>query len=80
MKLRELRQQALQLPISDRWLLVHSLLTSIQQETHSSISASSTTESLNDLDPWTQSLIGVIEPGAENMTASYVDYLEEKYR
>ena len=77
--MRKLRQQALQLPISDRWLLVHSLLTSIQQDTHSSISASSTTESLNNLDPWTQSLIGVIEPGAENMTASYVDYLEEKY-
>ena len=30
---QELQQQALQLPISDRWRLVQSLLTSIQQET-----------------------------------------------
>ncbi|NES21740.1 MAG: hypothetical protein F6K41_23140 [Symploca sp. SIO3E6] len=79
MKWRELQQQALQLVISDRWLLVNSLLTSIQQETQSSVSASSTTECLSNLAPWTQSLIGVIEPEAENMTLSYVDYLEEKY-
>lgn len=33
MTLHELQNQALQLPISDRWRLVQSLLNSIQQET-----------------------------------------------
>lgn len=33
MILQDLQQQALQLPISDRWRLVQSLLTSIEQET-----------------------------------------------
>jgi hypothetical protein len=78
MTLPELQKQALQLPISDRWHLVQSLLASIQQET--SMSPSSTEKPLTDLDPWTQSLIGVITLGAENTTESYVDYLEEKYR
>ncbi|WP_143289323.1 hypothetical protein [Brunnivagina elsteri] len=32
------------------------------------------------LDPWTQSLVGVIQLEAETPTESYVDYLEEKYR
>ena len=36
MTLQELQQQALQLPISDRWRLVQSLLTSIEQETQTS--------------------------------------------
>ncbi len=35
---------------------------------------------LTDLDPWTQSLIGVIQHKVEEPTESYVDYLEEKYR
>ena len=34
---------------------------------------------ISDLDPWTQSLIGVIQLDYENTTESYVDYLEEKY-
>lgn len=80
MTLQELQKQALQLPISDRWRLVESVLRSIQQETLSSISPSPTIKPLADLDPWTQSLIGVIQLGAENPTESYVDYLEEKYR
>jgi hypothetical protein len=79
MKLQELQKQALQLPISDRWRLVQSLLSSIQQETLSSISSSPTVKPLTDLDPWTQSLIGVIELNAEELIESYVDYLEEKY-
>lgn len=78
MTLPELQKQALQLPISDRWHLVQLLLASIQQET--SISPSSTEKPLTDLDPWTQSLIGVITLGTEDATESYVDYLEEKYR
>lgn len=80
MTLQELQQQALPLPISDRWRLVQSVLTSIQQETLSSISPSPTVKPLTDLDPWTQSLIGVIQLGAENQTEFYVDYLEDKYR
>lgn len=77
MTLPELQKQALQLPISDRWRLVQLLLASIQQETSS---ASSTLKPLTDLDPWTQSLIGVITLDTADTTESYVDYLEEKYR
>ena len=50
-----------------------------QQETLLSITDSKTLEPLTDLDPWTQSLIGVIQLGEENTTENYVDYLEEKY-
>ncbi|MBE9011243.1 hypothetical protein IQ250_13605 [Pseudanabaenaceae cyanobacterium LEGE 13415] len=78
MTLQDLQKQALQLPIRDRWRLVESLLNSIQQETQSSSSQSD--HSLNNLDPWTQSLIGVIQLGEENPIETYVDYLEEKYR
>ncbi len=71
MKLPELQKQALELPISDRWHLVQSLLISIQQETLSSISPSPTVKPLTDLDPWTQSLIGVIEMNEKESTESY---------
>ena len=80
MTLQELQKQALQLAISDRWRLVQSVLTSIQQETLLSISPKSRMQPLIDLDPWTQSLIGVIQLESEDSTESYVDYLEEKYR
>ncbi|MEH2238567.1 hypothetical protein [Nostoc sp.] len=40
----------------------------IQQKTLLSIPSSPTLEPLTDLDPWTQSLIGVIELGEENPT------------
>lgn len=79
MSLQELQDRALQLPVSDRWRLVQSLLSSIQQETLSSIASNPTINSFADLDPWTQSLIGVISLGAVEPTESYVDYLEEKY-
>lgn len=79
MTLQELQNQALQLPISDRWRLVQSVLTSIQKETLSSISPSPSAKPITDLDPWTQSLIGVIQLSAEDSTESYVDYLEQKY-
>ena len=91
MTLKELQNQALQLPISDRWLLVQSVLNSIQQETLRSGSTSQTMKPLTDpvppflrgvrgdLAPWTQSLVGVIQLDGENTTESYVDYLEEKY-
>ncbi|ARV59863.1 hypothetical protein BZZ01_15595 [Nostocales cyanobacterium HT-58-2] len=80
MTLQELQEQALQLPISDRWRLVQSVLASIQQETLSPISENSTEKPFTELDPWTQSLIGVIQLVGENPTESYVDYLERKYR
>lgn len=79
MSLQELQDLALQLPVSDRWRLVQSLLSSIQQETLSSTAPNPTINSFADLDPWTQSLIGVISLGAAEPTESYVDYLEEKY-
>ncbi|WP_192881682.1 hypothetical protein [Nostoc sp. CENA543] len=79
MTLQELQNQALQLPISDRWRLVQSLLSSIQQETLLSIPPNTSMNSFTNLDPWTQSLIGVISLDAEESIESYVDYLEEKY-
>lgn len=80
MTLKELQKQALQLSISDRWRLVQSVLTSIEQETQVSNSTRTEIEPIvNDLDPWTQSLIGVIQINKDNPQESYVDYLEEKY-
>jgi hypothetical protein len=76
---QELQNQALQLSISDRWRLVQSLLSSIQHETLVLNPPTPNTNSLTGLDPWTQSLIGVIQLGKEEPTESYVDYLEEKY-
>lgn len=80
MTLQELQNQALQLPISDRWQLVQSLLISIQQETSLINSSDSSIKSIAGLDPWTQSLIGVLQLSAEEPTESYVDYLEKKYK
>ncbi|VXD22780.1 conserved hypothetical protein [Planktothrix serta PCC 8927] len=71
MTLQELQNQALQLPISDRWQLVQSVLTSIQQETLLSISPTPSVEFITDLDPWTQSLIGVIQLNADDSIESY---------
>lgn len=65
MTLQELQNQALQLPIGDRWRLVQSLLSSIQQETLTFSSPTPNANSSTDLDPWTQSLIGVIQLGTE---------------
>ena len=79
MTLQNLQNQALQLSIDDRWRLVQSLLSSIQQETLVFRPKVANTSTLMDLDPWTQSLIGVIQLGPEESTESYVDYLEEKY-
>ena len=79
MTLKDIHSQALQLSIEDRWRLVQSLLHSIQQETLVFDQPSADTSSLADLDPWTQSLVGVIKLESQNPTESYVDYLEEKY-
>ena len=79
MTLQELQNQVLQLPISDRWRLVQSLLRSIQQETLLFSPPIPSENSFTSLDPWTQSLIGVIQLSTQDPTESYVDYLEEKY-
>jgi hypothetical protein len=79
MTLQELQNQALQLSIGDRWHLVQSLFTSIQQETLVFSPQNSGVNSFASLDPWTQSLIGVIQLSAQDSTDTYVDYLEEKY-
>lgn len=78
MTLQELQNQALQLPVGDRWRLVQSLLRSIQQETLAP-NTPTAVNSFADLNPWTQSLIGVIQLDTEEPTDPYVDYLEEKY-
>ena len=79
MELQKLQQQALQLPIRDRWRLVKTVLTSIQQDTLSSTFQSPEIKPSMNLDPWIQSLIGVIQINSEDSKDSYVDYLEEKY-
>ena len=79
MTLQELQSQALHLPISDRWRLVQLLLSSIQQETLVISPPTSNVNLLTGLDPWTQSLIGVVQLSQEEPAESYVDYLEEKY-
>jgi hypothetical protein len=79
MTLQEIQNRALQLPIGDRWRLVQSLLSSIQQETLVLSSPPTNVNSSAGLNPWTQSLIGVIQLGTEEPTESYLDYLEEKY-
>ncbi len=85
--LSKLEQEILQLSIEHRWRLVHSILTSIHQETtinqpsHSLIPTGAKT--LAKIDPWTESLVGVIELDSENETEDlnevYINYLEEKY-
>jgi hypothetical protein len=80
MTLQELEKQALQLSISERWRLVKYVLTSIEQETQvSNLTSPEIKPIANDLDPWTQSLIGVIQMNEDASQESYVDYLEEKY-
>ena len=77
---KEIEKQALKLPIRDRKILIQSLLTSIEEDTQTSNSSVTKAELITDtLDPWTQSLIGVIELKEEDPQESYIDYLEEKY-
>lgn len=76
MTLPELEQQILQLPIGDRWRLVQAVLTSIQQDTQPSVFPTSNLSAIADLDPWTQSLVGVMPLGAEDSTEAYGDYLD----
>ena len=52
-KLQNLQEQVLELPIKERWTLVQTLLALIQQETLSSIPPQSTLETLSELDQLT---------------------------
>ncbi len=70
MTLQEMQNQAMQLSISDRWRLVQTLLGSIQQETLSLNSPQPNLNLVSNLDPWTQSLMGVIQLDTENLRCS----------
>jgi hypothetical protein len=76
MTLQEMQNQAMQLSIGDRWRLVQTLLSSIQQETLLVNPPQTNLDLVPNLDPWTQSLMGFIQLSTENLTESYVDYLE----
>ncbi|MBW4536792.1 MAG: hypothetical protein KME09_22940 [Pleurocapsa minor HA4230-MV1] len=71
MTLQEIQNQALQLSVGDRWRLVQSLLSSIQQETLVLSHPTTDVNPLAGLNPWTQSLIGVVQLGTEEPTESY---------
>jgi hypothetical protein len=79
MTLSELQQQVLTLSIAERWQLVQIMLNSIQQETAPTHPSASAIEDWVALDPWTQSLIGIIQLDVDNPTEQYIDYLGEKY-
>lgn len=70
---QELQQRAVHLSIRDRWRLVQSLLSSIQKETLPLDLPSPNASFMTDLDPWTQSLVGVIQLDTEAPTESYSD-------
>ena len=82
MSLKEIEKQALKLSISDRKRLIQSLLTSIEKDTQASTSSVTQAELIitDTLDPWTQSLIGVIQLKEEDPQESYIDYLVENFR
>jgi hypothetical protein len=89
MALQDLQQQIVQLPIHDRWLLVQTLLDSIQRDTHTNANASPSLASqpsdvsneavLDDLHPWTKSFIGIAKQPSNDSQEAYIDYLEKKY-
>ncbi|MGI0480314.1 hypothetical protein ACN4EE_05940 [Geminocystis sp. CENA526] len=80
MTLTELQNQALKLPLSEKWHLVQSLLKSIEEETHFVSVPYQKDTQVQTLHPWTQSLIGIIQEQDNLFPESYVNYLEEKYR
>ncbi|MBD2442914.1 hypothetical protein H6G25_06810 [Dolichospermum sp. FACHB-1091] len=73
MTLQELQKQVLQLPMSDRWQLVQTVLESIQQETISP----SKQGNLSRLRGIAKS---VNISNNENINRDYVTYLTEKYQ
>jgi hypothetical protein len=87
MNIDRLQSQALQLPLSDRWQLVQTLLTSIQQETknlaeHQTLNSQPPlqTSSTDIPNSWLTKLVGVIAVPEIDITDQYIHYLEEKYQ
>ena len=72
MKLQELQKQALQLPISDRWQLVQTLLDSLQRETR----VVPKKGNLSRL----RGIAKTTEIPHENSEEDYVTYLTQKYQ
>lgn len=85
--MQDLQQQIVQLPIHDRWLLVQTLLDSIQRDTQTNASPGLASQPsdvsneavFNDLHPWTKSFIGIAQQPSDDSQEAYIDYLEEKY-
>ncbi|OBQ33980.1 MAG: hypothetical protein AN485_17225 [Anabaena sp. MDT14b] len=73
MTLQELQKQVLQLPMSDRWQLVQTVLESIQQETIS-LSKKGNLSRLRGIAK------SVNISNDENINGDYVTYLTEKYK
>ncbi|MEA5576805.1 hypothetical protein [Anabaena sp. UHCC 0451] len=73
MTLQELQKQVLQLPMSDRWQLVQTVLESIQQETIS-LSKKGNLSRLRGIAK------SVNISNDENIDGDYVTYLTEKYK
>lgn len=73
MTLQELQKQVLKLPMSQRWLLVQTLLESIQQETQPVSKKGNLS--------WLRGIAkGTDISSNENIVADYVSYLTEKYQ
>lgn len=72
MTLQELQKQVLQLPISDRWQLVQTILDSLQRETSSELKKGN----LSRL----RGIAKSTETSGEDMESDYINYLTEKYR
>ena len=73
MTLQELQNQALQLPIGDRWQLVQALLESLKWEAHSELKRGN----LSQLRGIAKSPTTQVEADAKK---DYVTYLTEKYQ
>ncbi|MBE8996755.1 hypothetical protein IQ274_00600 [Nostoc sp. LEGE 12447] len=72
MTLQQLQKQILELPISDRWILVQILLESLQQETSSELKKGN----LSRL----RGIAKGTEISSEDVEVDYVNYLTEKYQ
>ncbi|CAD5989476.1 hypothetical protein PCC9214_05579 [Planktothrix tepida] len=72
MNLQELQKQALQLPISDRWQLVQTLLESLQRETSFKLKKGN----LSRL----RGIAKNTETSSEDAETDYINYLTQKYQ
>ncbi|MDZ8094847.1 MAG: hypothetical protein RMZ42_23345 [Nostoc sp. DedQUE05] len=70
MTLEQLQKQVLELPISDRWVLMQTLLESLQQETSSEFKKGN----LSRL----RGIAKGTEISSENIEVDYINYLPEK--